>query len=126
MDGATMASAPNHLLTDLLKLVSRSFYLTMRVLPAAIRPQIGLAYLLARTADTIADTQIVPPAERLRALQSLRERIAGISPALLDFGELANHQGSPAEQSLLERVEEALWILEQFSEEDRKLIREVL
>jgi len=121
-----MADAASGLLTDLLKLVSRSFYLTMRVLPAAIRPQIGLAYLLARTADTIADTQIVPPAERLRALQSLRERIAGNSPALLDFGELANHQGSPAEQSLLERVEEALWILEQFSEEDRKLIREVL
>ncbi len=27
---------------DLLKATSRSFYLTLRVLPAAVRPQIGL------------------------------------------------------------------------------------
>jgi len=38
----------NDSLTGLLRDVSRSFYLTMRVLPGAIRPQIGLAYLLAR------------------------------------------------------------------------------
>ena len=36
-------------LQQLLKSVSRSFYLTLWVLPAEIRPQIGLAYLLART-----------------------------------------------------------------------------
>ena len=46
-------------LNDLLKATSRSFYLTLRVLPAAVRPQIGLAYLLARTTDTIADTELV-------------------------------------------------------------------
>jgi len=44
---------------DLLKATSRSFYLTLRVLPAAVRSQIGLAYLLARTTDTIADTELV-------------------------------------------------------------------
>jgi phytoene/squalene synthetase len=33
------------LLTDLLRDVSRSFYLTLRVLPREIRPQISLAYL---------------------------------------------------------------------------------
>ena len=47
-------------LNDLLKATSRSFYLTLGVLPARVRPQIGLAYLLARMADTIADTDIVP------------------------------------------------------------------
>ncbi len=45
----------NAALNDLLKRTSRSFYLTLRVLPAAVRPQIGLAYLLARTTDTVAD-----------------------------------------------------------------------
>ena len=30
-------------LNDLLKATSRSFYLTLRVLPAALRPQIGVA-----------------------------------------------------------------------------------
>jgi len=54
------------LLGDLLKATSRSFYLTLRVLPAAVRSQIGLAYLLARTTDTVADTEIVSLAQRLR------------------------------------------------------------
>ena len=84
-------------LNDLLKATSRSFYLTLRVLPARVRPQIGLAYLLARTTDTIADTEIVPLAQRLDALQKLRERILGRSSAPLNFGALAEQQGSPAE-----------------------------
>ena len=80
-------------LNDLLKATSRSFYLTLRVLPAAVRPQIGLAYLLARTTDTIADTEILPVEQRLDALQKLRERILGQSSAPLNFGELAQSAG---------------------------------
>jgi farnesyl-diphosphate farnesyltransferase len=114
------------LLTGLLKEVSRSFYLTLRVLPKAIRPQIGLAYLLARTADTIADTEIVPPAQRLDALQKLRERILGQNSAPLNFGELARRQGSSAEKLLLEKVESALALLQTLSPADLKLVREVL
>lgn len=41
---------------NLLKGVSRSFYLSLRLLPAAMRPAASLGYLLARTSDTIADT----------------------------------------------------------------------
>ena len=121
-----MDAPASGLLTDLLKQVSRSFYLTMRVLPAAIRPQISVAYLLARTTDTVADTQIVPLTERLQALQALRERILGGSTAPLNFGELARHQSSPAEWSLLQRLEEPLALLEKFSTEDQHRIREVL
>src|SRR5277367_6293982 len=98
-------------LNDLLKATSRSFYLTLRVLPARVRPQIGLAYLLARTADTVADTEIVPPAQRLEALQKLRERILGQDSAPLNFGELAKQQGSPAEKLLLEKVGDSLSVL---------------
>ncbi len=39
----------------LLKKVSRSFYLTLRLLPAPVRESISLAYLLARLTDTKAD-----------------------------------------------------------------------
>lgn len=113
-------------LEQLLKSTSRSFYLTLRVLPGAIRSQIGLAYLLARTTDTIADTEIVSPAQRLAALEQLRERILGKSSSLLDFGGLAQHQGSPAERLLLENVEEALTVLRGFSSGDQNLIRTVL
>ena len=77
------------MLTALLKQVSRSFYLTLRVLPGAIRPQIGLAYLLARATDTIADTAVIPVAARLQALQALRERILGQRTMPLNFGEIA-------------------------------------
>jgi len=37
-----MSDAPKQLLSDLLRATSRSFYWTLRVLPAAVRPQIGL------------------------------------------------------------------------------------
>jgi len=39
----------------LLKKVSRSFYLTLRLLPGPVRETISLAYLLARLSDTEAD-----------------------------------------------------------------------
>ena len=47
------------LTTALLRRVSRSFYLSLAVLPPAVRPTIGLAYLLARASDTIADTRLI-------------------------------------------------------------------
>lgn len=121
-----MAQAQNELLTDLLKEVSRSFYLTVRVLPKSIRSQIALGYLLARTTDTVADTEIVPVAQRLKLLQALRERILGTSFAPLDFGELAQHQGSPAERVLLEKCEASVALLQAQSPADQKLIRDVL
>ena len=119
-------AAPDKSLTALLKATSRSFYLTLRVLPAAVRPQIGLAYLLARTTDTIADTEILPVEQRLDALQKLRERILGQSSAPLKFGDFAQQQGSPAEKTLLEKVEDALTSLQTLSPADLKLVREVL
>jgi len=121
-----MAREHNELLTDLLKAVSRSFYLTLRVLPKSIRPQIGLAYLLARTTDTIADTEIVEVEQRLKMLEALRERILGWGAAPLDFGQLAQQQGLPAERVLLEKCEASLALLQAQSELDQKLIREVL
>jgi len=111
---------------DLLPATSRSFYLTLRMLPREVRPQIGLAYLLARTADTIADTELLAPDRRLDALEKLRGRILDNLSAPLDFGELARQQGSPAERILLEKFEDSVARLKEFSEADQKLIREVL
>src|SRR5260370_30724279 len=89
-------------LGDLLQATSRSFYLTLRVLPARVRPQIGLAYLLARTTDTIADTEILPLDQRLDALEKLRERVLvqnnGQSSAPLNFREFAKQHGSHSQK----------------------------
>jgi len=128
-----MARQPRHhsdLLTDLLKEVSRSFYLTLRILPRPVRRQIGLAYLLARATDTIADAACAPVATRLQALEQLRSRIAGPHHAPLDLSALLAQEEasspSPAERILLERIEEALAVLNSFNKEDQSLIREVL
>lgn len=123
-----MAQAHQELLSSLLKDVSRSFYLTLRVLPGSIRKPIGLAYLLARTTDTIADTELVAPEQRLEALRAMRERIQGQGQeaARLDFGALARRQGSPAEAILLERCEQSLALLHRLPPADRQLVREVL
>lgn len=113
-------------LNELLRQTSRSFYLTLRVLPRAVRPQIGLAYLLARTTDTIADTEIVPAAKRLLALQQLRDRILGQRSNVLDFTELAHRQGLPAERSLLERCDASLALLRELSPADLQRVRNAL
>ncbi len=124
--------AANALLTDLLRSVSRSFHLTLRVLPAAVRPQIGLAYLLARATDTIADTNLVSIERRLEALAALRARILGEQRDPVNFGEIAAAQpteaggGSNAERTLLQNVEQAVAILEAFTPCDQQLIRDVL
>ncbi|GIW72891.1 MAG: farnesyl-diphosphate farnesyltransferase [Planctomycetota bacterium] len=69
-------------LRSLLQGTSRSFYLSLRLLPPATAPQIGLAYLIARATDTIADTEAVAPALRAALLRALaaelgRERALG-------------------------------------------------
>jgi farnesyl-diphosphate farnesyltransferase len=121
-----MSASAKSLLGPLLKDVSRSFYTTLRVLPGKIRSQIGLAYLLARTTDTIADTGVLPVERRLEALNQLRRRILGTDNTPIEFGELAQKQSSAAERVLLEKCEQALTLLGMMSDEDRKLIREVL
>ncbi|HTA31212.1 MAG TPA: phytoene/squalene synthase family protein [Candidatus Cybelea sp.] len=116
----------DELLTSLLRDVSRSFYLTMRMLPGAVRRQISLAYLLARTTDTIADTELVEVPLRLQALAALRERILGRNNTPLPLTQLQVGQELPGERILLERCEDSLRLLLDLEEADRRLVRDVL
>lgn len=122
---ANHASSLNPL-WPLLRDTSRSFYWTLRVLPETVRSQIGLAYLLARATDTIADTDLVPVAGRLTALRLLRERIRGRSRTALDFVALTQHQASAAEGLLLAKIETLLDLLEALPDLDRQFVRPVL
>lgn len=120
----------------LLKQVSRSFYLTLRMLPRTIKPQLSIAYLLARAADTIADTGLVQVRKRMETLLQLRNSIeetaAGHSVPLPDFGVLAEAQneregeGTPAERTLLEKLGSVLEALRSFTARDRQWVRDVL
>ncbi|MEM5275116.1 phytoene/squalene synthase family protein [Cupriavidus taiwanensis] len=118
------------LLGPLLKGVSRSFYLTLRVLPAGMRDPVGLAYLLARAADTIADTSLIAPPRRLELLLSLRARVNGASAdaALADsvVMEVAARQEKSDERVLLESLGPALTVLSQLSPADRPAVRQIV
>ena len=72
------------LLGPVLKGTSRAFYLTLRILPGNLRTPVGLAYLLARTADTIADTKTTSAQDRLAALLDFRRQVDGPG----DLGEI--------------------------------------
>jgi len=115
------------MLGDLLRQVSRSFYLSLAILPRSLREPIGLAYLLARAADTVADTRLIPRSDRVKHLEILRNAYSGI-PA--EVGEVARaavpHQAHAAERRLLTRVGEAIERVEALPVADRDEVRLVL
>ena len=116
------------LVGDLLRRVSRSFYLSLAILPRSLREPIGLAYLLARATDTVADTRLVPREERLRHLASLSAAYAGAPGAgPSDVARAcAPLQTHASERELLERVGEALARVDALPERDRQAVRSVL
>lgn len=117
------------LLGDLLRGVSRTFYLTLRVLPTAVREPVSLAYLLARAADTIADTRLIPPSERMRHLLTFRGQVEG--PATMGklretLLALTGKQSIPAEQVLLSSLPQAFSLLEALPEANQNHVRSVV
>jgi farnesyl-diphosphate farnesyltransferase len=105
-------------LTEVLKGVSRSFVLTIRALPKGLRRPVGLAYLLARASDTMADTATAPTearAECLRAFAGMLVRERGDV-----FGRLKEiRPEKPAEQYLLTNLERVTWAVDTLPEGDR-------
>jgi farnesyl-diphosphate farnesyltransferase len=115
----------HYLLTALLKEVSRSFYLTLRILPGGVRSQIGLAYLLARISDTIADTEVLPVAARLEALRNFRQALLRPGSNLI-LGNFPDKQGTAAEKTLMDRAPEAVALLAGCDAKDTARIRTLL
>ena len=70
----------------LLRSVSRSFYLSLRILPGPLRDPLTLGYLLARATDTIADTPEPSIAIRTKALRELAAAIQGAAEKGDDAG----------------------------------------
>jgi farnesyl-diphosphate farnesyltransferase len=117
-------------LDELLKRVSRSFYLSLAILPKAIRPQIKAAYLVARAADTIADTRILPAAKRLHLLDALKAAIPADADRRTLVHELSalslGASNNPAERELLARLDECLQTLVSLADADRQRTEKVL
>ena len=85
---------------ELLKPVSRSFFLSIRLLPKALREPVALAYLLARTSDTIADSSVVEVEKRIELLDRFAAGIAGKDEGIgKDLGRLLVAQRDPPQPS---------------------------
>ena len=121
-----MSSIFNSELDSILEGTSRSFYLSLKELPNSIRPQVSLLYMLARTSDTIADSEQGDPSDLLLALESYNDFSQGKTASLLDISSLAESQRNKSEASLLRNVEKIVSKIADFSESDQKAIRRCL
>ncbi|MBR79890.1 MAG: farnesyl-diphosphate farnesyltransferase [Euryarchaeota archaeon] len=113
-------------LDSILEGTSRSFYLSLKELPQSIRQQVSLLYMLARTSDTIADSEDGDPTTRLLCLEAFNKYSQGKSEKAPDLSELAKLQTNPSEGRLLVSVEKVASIIDQFSESDQNSIRRCL
>lgn len=124
------SSQKETLLRDLLKRVSRLFYTTLVVVPANVRDQVGLAYLFARAADTIADTELIDRPRRLGFLHCLREQFVSEHLEWEQIRSIQQTVGSAqhdsAERILLERLDECFQLFLTYSLEDQHRIRRVI
>ena len=119
------------LFTDVLRCVSRSFYLSIRILPRGMREPVAVAYLLARAADTIADTSALPPSLRLEYLQAFRALVetAGTRKEIEEVvkGLEPQSDGVPdGERRLLDHAGSLFALLEGLPAADSALVRGVV
>ncbi|HSE57393.1 MAG TPA: phytoene/squalene synthase family protein [Nitrospiraceae bacterium] len=117
-------------LRDLLKQVSRLFYTTLAVVPRTVRDQVSLAYLFARAADTIADTDLIDRSKRLDYLKQFqkqfehdnldRESIRSIQREMVPL------QQDSAERALLQRLDECFRLFGEFRPDDRQRVQRLM
>jgi farnesyl-diphosphate farnesyltransferase len=119
---AAMEESAHH---RLLKGVSRSFYLSLRLLPAPMRGAASLAYLLARTSDTLADADTVPVALRLSSLEQFSRAMEGAEPVSEWPASLVDALADPRERALLKASASLFDWFARLPEAEANLVREV-
>jgi len=123
------SASTQRLQTAVLRRVSRSFYLSIRFLPWRLREPVALAYLLARTTDTVADTARISGTFRRETLQTLSKAIQGkasqsvVVDLVASFKPLQEHE---AERTLVELLPDCLEWLGRSETSDSLDVRAVL
>ncbi len=118
----------------LLASVSRSFYLTLKALPAGLREPLSMAYLLARAADTLADTSGVAQSLKMDCLGDFdrlvqcRDRDSAAEQEFCGrlLREFVPMQTDVDEAQLLQRLPEAFAAVRNYPERQLASIRGVL
>ena len=116
------AVPPTPDLLALLRGVSRSFFVSIRLLPASLRRPVAVAYLLARAADTLADTTELPAHERRAHLATWAGAIDGqVAPAAVADVSAAFMplQRDPEERKLIAALPQCLAWLDELAPADR-------
>lgn len=121
-----MSVLVNDDIDNLLKTTSRSFYPTLKYLPKKVRGQIGLLYLLARVADTIADSKHGETEFLLKLIREYNDAAQGISTKLPDFTAVAEIQENPNEAELLRNVRDVVDALDVYDKGDQQRMLECL
>ena len=123
--------SPEH--RQLLRQVSRSFDLSIRLLPAAVQAPVAIGYLLARATDTVADTTALPLNERQHLLNGMTQAIASTDAVTVQNHELASltqafaaQQSDPHERALMLALPQCLPLLQTLGPEDQASVRRVL
>lgn len=114
---------------SILRPVSRSFYLSIFLLPKKLRDPVSLGYLLARASDTIADTAELPIELRVQKLRLLAGAIQSETSgdAIADLGaSVSPLQKNESERALIESLPSCLDWLNGTEALDRKDVRAVL
>jgi farnesyl-diphosphate farnesyltransferase len=113
--------------------VSRSFGLTIRLLPPALQAPVGIGYLLARATDTVADTTALPLTERQVLLDRMTLAIATPDASASEHPELqrltqafAAQQTDPNERALMQALPQCLPLLHTLHPADQASVRQVL
>jgi farnesyl-diphosphate farnesyltransferase len=117
----------------LLRHVSRSFDLSIRLLPPALQAPVAIGYLLARATDTVADTTALPMNERQVLLNLMSQTIAAQDTSAEEIRELsrltqsfAAQQTDPHERALMQALPQCLPLLYTLSPDDQASVRHVL
>lgn len=129
-----LRAVPDRSLDEILSKVSRSFYLSLAILPRAMRSQLSAAYLVARAADTIADTRLVQAERRIELLDGMRQALRDRQRIARYVGDVGAELRAPethddksaAERLLLTRLGDCLGRLADFDAADRERARKVL
>ncbi|HET9887435.1 MAG TPA: phytoene/squalene synthase family protein [bacterium] len=108
----------------LLPKVSRTFALNIRILPRPLRPQVTVAYLLFRFADTIEDAPGLSLEERADLFEAFLDRLDGTRQLSFPEGPFVRLMdvASPAELELLEAGVRIFDVLESFPQDVQNII----
>lgn len=111
----------------LLRSVSRTFSVSVRVLPPALREPVGIAYLLARASDTIADAEGCAADVRARRLDDFEALLrSGADPGLLAAIRRDVHPAHTGERALLDRLPQVIARFTALSAADRRDMLDLL